>query len=67
MVEKPLLPRWGSLSWEQVEDTKPATLMSSPGKAGEREDDITVLEQEVDQLKRNLTQQNQVIHSMTDY
>ena len=60
---KPFLPRWGSLSWEQVEDTKPATLMSSPRK---RENDITVLEQEVDQPERIITQQNQIIQSLGD-
>ena len=66
MAEKPVLPRWGSLSWDQVGDTEPTTLISSPEKAEEKEHDITVLEQEVDQLKRILTQQNQVIQSLSD-
>ena len=66
MEEKPIRPLWGLPSLEHVRDTKPATLTSSPEKGGEREDTLTVLEQEVDRLKIILTQQSHVIQSLGD-
>ena len=64
MAEQPILPRWGSCSWEQVEDITTPTLISNPEKADDKVNDTTILEQEVDQLKQILAQQNQVIQNL---
>ena len=60
MDNKPVLPRFDS--WERLEETNPFFSTSYPTKT--EVDDFNILEQEVDKLKRVVTQQNQVLQSL---
>lgn len=62
MAEKPIYPRWGSASWNQIDGTKTSPLTSNPAETNEP---LANLEQEVDKLKEIVFQQSHIIQELS--